>query len=296
MAQLTNNPTKTRTIERLWFADINRRFRELNVAIKEQLKRSQMIVNAFAMSIEQQRVFMAWLESKIEELFFTTDWQEQYQLQSYMRSLKRVRSDLISAGIDLNLTEAEREIVRISDFDFSARPSLVTQTLPTQAVHQDALEFLFSRSYDALKTTTNKMSTTIRTELFDGVQAGEGALEIARRIAQRTEIGQREAQRIARTETIQAYQRSTINEGERLSEETGETYKLVWITACDERVRKLHAAWHGTIMTPTKARKRINESPFNCRCGQRIVTESMLTEAKKAEWKKQRLAVQLLAS
>lgn len=296
MTQLTNNPTRTLTIEQQWLADINRRFRALDAAIVMQLKQSEMIVNAFAMSIDQQRIFMAWLEVKIDELFLTTKWQEQYQLKSYMRALKRVRGDLIGAGVDLALTNAEREIIKVSDFDFSARPSLVTQTLPTQPIHQDALEFLFSRSYDSLKTATGKMSATIRTELFDGVQAGEGALQIARRIAMRTGVAKNNARLIARTETIQAYHRSTINETERLGDETGEEFKMVWITARDERVRKLHAKWHGTIITPAKCRERISLSPFNCRCGQRVITESMLTESKKSQWKKQRLAVILLAS
>ncbi len=294
---ISKNPTMTRTIEKNWIRDSNRRFAALYKAIDEKLKNPAYITNAIGMSIEQQRIFMAWLETEIQRLFFSTDWQSQYQLESYNRALKRVRADLLRAGEDLILTSRELDIARSSDFDFSAVSSLGIGTeRPTQPIHQDALEFVFSRALESLRGITDSMARSIRQTIFDGVQQGKGILETARAIKNGVAISSRRAQLIARTETVQGHHQGTANEVDRINEERGTDHKIVWITARDERVRALHAQWHGTINTVIEAREKDAIQPFNCRCGQRVVTDRMLTQARLEKWSKERIAVMLLAA
>jgi len=292
---LSKNPTLTKTIEKRYIADIRRRFSKLRRDILARLKFENLILNAFEMDASRQRVFIAWLELEIERLFFSTSWQEQYLLESYNRALKRVRADLIREGENVAITESERTIALTSDFDFSAQASLISQGTPTQPIHQDELEFVYTRSLDSLKTATAKMSNKIRLHLFDGVKQGKGIIEIRRDIVRDTGIAQRDAERIARTEIIQAHHRANANEAERLSEINDEEYKLVWITGRDERVRPLHANWHGSVNTTAQVRDKISQSPWNCRCTQRIITDDMITETRLNKWAAERIAVKLLA-
>ncbi len=295
---MTTNPTLTRTIEQAWLRDNRRRFKELSKRIGEYFN-SPIVTNALNFrsfdSIEQQRIFMAWLQTQIESLFFADDWQSQYQLDSYNRALKRVRADLLRAGEDLTLTASELDIARSSDFDFSAVPSFGT-SLPSQPIHQDALWFINNRALDKLRGITDQMGTAIRQNIFDGAQQGKGILEVVRDIKKEVTISETRARLIVRTETIQAHHQATANETDRLNEQGGKNYKLVWITARDERVRKLHAKWHGTVNTAKKTREMDAIQPFNCRCGQRIVTPRMLTDARLEKWSRERVAVMLLAA
>lgn len=234
---------------------------------------------------------MAYLEQEISRLLLG-DWQEKYQAEAYQQALDRVRADLISGGARIQLTEVER-LAAQGIQSFSATPSL-GMGVSSAPIHRDALAFLYTRSFESLKGYTDDMAKKTRQILFGGVQQGKGINEVVREITDRIDVSKTRARLIARTETIQAYQQSSTNEAERISDEIGERVYLVWITAFDGRVRDLHAGWHGTKGTPEENRVRMSLSPWNCRCAQRAMTESMITKARLEKWKQQREKLLLL--
>lgn len=303
---ISSNPTQTRTFEKNWERDINRRWAEFKRTTVAELRRLNKLANPndiiiankgalFTISASQQRTYMAFLQAEIDRLLLGTpeppNWQAQYQAQAYQRGLDSTRASLISQGADIVPTEIER-LASLDLTPFTATSALGTIT-SNAPIHQDALEFLFTRSYEKLNGWTDAMATETRQILFDGVAQGKGIDDVVREMVKRQDVSKTRARVIARTETIQAFQISTTNEAARAAEEIGEEVLLRWLTTRSVRVRHLHANWHGTLSTPAENRKRINISPWNCECGQAPVIAEANTKAKKKKFKKER--EQLLA-
>lgn len=290
MSRITN-PTGTTKLEKAYLREVRKRYSSLISAIKEKLRENTSPIatnTTIGMNAEQQRIFMAWLLGAIEEVTgeFENNWQQEYQLQAYIRALESTRASLVSQGADIVLTD--QELIQAQGLSFTATATLGSQIV-APVIHQDALEFLFTRSYESLKGWNDTLAKEVRQITFDAVKNGTGITEITDRIVERAKVARSRAETIARTETISAYQQSTANETERASEELGKEVKLRWITALDGRVRHLHATFHGTIDTVQNTNKKRSISPFNCRCAQVPVIEGVNdTPAKNEKFNKQR--------
>lgn len=271
----TKHPTGTGRIEGAWRGEINKRwaaFKRSTITRLRDVNKAAVLTNAaepFAMDASQIRSYMVFLNSEIDRLLLVTDqapnWQAEYQLQSYTRGVGDATKALMAQSAQIAPTAAE--VAAGAQLQaFTASPTLGGSTsLP---IHQDALEFLYQRSYTSLKGWTDAMARETRQILMDGLSEGKGIAEVVRDMVNRQNVSRSRARVIARTETIQAYQRSNINETQRVAEETGEEILMQWVTASDERVRPLHARWHGTKVSPEENSKRINKSPWQCRCSQ----------------------------
>lgn len=297
------NPTRTLTIERAWLRDINRRWAKFTKSVVTQLRQSNkaaQIVNVeepFAMDPSQIRTYMQFLEGQINDILLDAqlggevNWQARYQLQSYERSINVSRAALRAQGASIAATQAER-IAALGITTFDIAPSLATASIQGfPPIHADALEFIFTRSFDSLKGWTDKMAVETRQILFDGANEGKGISTIVREMRKRIDVSKSRAQLIARTETIQAFQIAGTKEAERAAEELDEEVLLRWLTSRDGRVRHLHARWHGQLFTPQQNAKNINISPWNCRCSQAPVIAEANTEANDEKFAKQRTAL-----
>ena len=272
---LEHNPTRTKTITENWFRDINRRWKKFTSATTKELNdqnKSSLATNAefkFELDASQIRTYMVFFQSMIDELLLGSveppNWQAEYQLQSYTRGLERARASLISQGADLVPTAAESFAAQgLTSFTATSTLGLSASLGP---IHQDALEFLYIRSFNSMKKWTDAMTIETRGILFDAVAQGKGIREVTDEIVDRIDVSRSRAQLIARTETIQAYQRGSINEVIRAGGELDETLNVRWISAlAPGRTRELHWQWHGDIITTEEANRRIGVSPWNCLC------------------------------
>jgi len=284
------NPTRTITIERNWEREVNRRWREFTASILDELeRRNDLVVNKdLGLDQTQASAYMDFVRDEIDRLLLETaeppNWQAKYQLQAYERSLERFGAQLTSTLTPLQAQQAASIAGQITAF--TATPSLGIQAaLP---IHRDALEFLFTRSYDSLKGWTDALAKETRQILFDAVAEGKSVRDTAAAIRERTGVSRSRAKVIAQTETNQAFGQAQINEAEAASEAIGEEVGLRWLSARDSRVRHLHARWHGQIFTPKEARRRKGVSPWNCRCGLAPVIQGTDTEVKKQKFSKER--------
>ena len=253
-------------------------------------------VDVFTMSAERQRTYMRFVEDEIQRLLLATEqapnWQAQYQLDSYTRGLERTRAALVAQGADLVPT-VEEQLTAAGLKPFTATPSLGGGSTAAP-IHQDALEFLYTRSYESLENWTDKLATETRQILFDGVTEGQGIDEVVRRMVDRIDVSRSRARVIASTEINQAYGRSAINEATRASEEIGKPVNLRWLSVMDGRVRHLHAKWHGVIMTPKKASENKNISPWQCRCAFAPVVPRADTAKKRVKFTEERRRMLLI--
>lgn len=293
---ISRDPTRTAGVERRWNREISLRWGEFKRVVAKKLRTSGQVTNAFDMDAEQIRVFMAFWSAQVEALLRGTteppNWQAKFQIQSYQRSLERGRAQLRAQGA--RITPTPDELIRAAtlDVDFTVTPALFIEFAGAEVaaapIHQETLEFLATRSYESLKGWTDKMTLEVRQILTDGVREGKGINELRKEIVSRLDVSESRARTIARTETIQAYQRGAVNQAVLLGEETGESVNLRWLTAGDGRVRHLHAGWHGEVMTPDELFKNINISPWNCRCSPAPVIEEGDTSEKQARFDKER--------
>lgn len=296
---IEHNPTRTKTIEENWQRDINRRWRKFKSSVVKELNaknKSTIETNAeykFNLDASQVRTYMTFYQDMINSLLLGTveapNWQAEYQLQSYMRGVDRARASLIAQGASLTPTAAESFAAQ-GLTPFTAVPSL--GALPSLApIHADSLEFLFSRSYDSLKKWTDAMTIETRSILFDAVAQGKGIREVTDEMVARIDVSRSRAQLIARTETIQAYQRGSINEVTRAGEELGEALNVRWVSAlAPGRTRELHWRWHGDIITTEEANRRISVSPWNCLCAIVPVIETPSLAKKNEKFKNEKAA------
>jgi len=294
------NPTRTLTIEKAWQREINRRwarFTKIAVDALVSANNAAILTNVtkpFEMDPSQIRAYMAFLNTQIEQILLDVElggeinWQARYQLASYERSLDVSRASLRRQGA--SLTPTTSELIRAQGITpFTATPSLATAiggNFPP--IHADSLQFLFERSFDSLKGWTDKMAVETRQILMDSVSEGRGITETVKLMRKRIDVSKSRAELIARTETIQAYQISSTNEAKRASEELDEEVLLRWLTSRDGRVRHLHREWHGTMATPEENSRRINKSPWNCRCAQAPVIAEANTDAENDKFTQQR--------
>lgn len=294
------NPQKTLTIEKAWRQEINRRwsaFKKSTISKLEEMNQTAIQSNIqnrdaipFAMNPSQQRSYMVFLQAEIDRLLLVTaqapNWQAQYQLASYERGLEMTRGAIIAQGAALVPTAAEISAASTLQA-FSAAPSIGgTSGAP---IHQDALEFLYNRSYETLNGWTDAMAKETRQILFNGAQQGKGIREIQREMVKRQNVSRSRARVIAQTEVSQAFQQSATNETERAAEELEIDIQMRWLTVMDNKVRDMHADWHGTLASPKGNRERIGKSPYNCRCAQAPVIPIANTKAQRDKFAKERV-------
>ena len=288
---ISGDPTKTRGIEKRWRKEINQRFAKF---VKEtqaelvRLNKSDVTINASNLTLDQVRIYMAFYQSKIDELLLVTkiapNWQAKYQIRSYEQAIFQARKTLRAAGVRVEVGAVEIAQAALLRGDFVPFGTIAG----SNQLHVETIDFITTRSYDALKGWTDKLARDTRIILTNGVQEGLGIRPIAKDLRDRAAVTKSRSWTIARTETIQAYQHGSVNEAIRLEEETGEEIGVRWVTAGDGRVRHLHASWHGTITTPEKGRKRFNISPFNCRCSLTPVVMALDNEKQNTQFTQER--------
>lgn len=267
------DPTRTGRIRKAWFKEINAKYNKLAKDSAEKLKElatPSVSTNAeIGLNASQQRIYMAWLTEQIALIqgeLPPNNWQNQYQFNSYMQALTRTRESLIAQGAQLAPTTAE-----LSDASgitsFTATPALSTSLTGMANIHQDSLEFLFTRSYESLKNWNDQLAKDVRMIAFDAVKNGEGIRETSKKITERTRATKSRAELIARTELNSAYVESALNETKRASEELGEEINNRWVSALSPTTRHNHASWHGKIYDEQEVRKR-KQPPnnYNCKC------------------------------
>lgn len=258
-----------------------------------------MISNAFEADPDQLRAYIAFFQRKIDELL-VGDWQEKYQQRSYElavnRFIQEIKRQESLKNDDVGMFNNSMINNQRSFFGIIIEAFGKAKDFLTRPVHQDELNFLFTRSFEALEGLTDDMARQIRIILFNGAQQGIGIDELTIQIKKRIGVSKTRARLIAQTETIQAFQRGTINQAKLTSEVLGEDVGLRWLTVRDVKVRHIHVGFHGQMMSQKEASRNINISPFNCRCGLSPVIEESDTEAKRVKFSKERSKLRALTN
>ncbi len=281
---LSTNPTKTRHIENAYRKEVNKRYKIYERFVVKTLRASQQIQNAlitnatFSLTPEQiDRMMNLMRQGAYKDIigvtdprnanssvepYQTTEWQKKYISSAYVRGIQTGQAQLKALGLGTSLTiEQLRDMLLIGTDEELAR--LLASVAP---VHGETVEALMQNSLAAFVQNTQTMLFQMREKIETGNNVSSTSRMIAEVKKSMRPVNGR-LQTVASTDTIQAAQRGQINNAAVTEAETGQVIKLRWLTRKDDRVRHLHANWHGVVMTKAAASENINESKWNCRCG-----------------------------
>ncbi|MCK5643134.1 MAG: hypothetical protein KAJ19_20160, partial [Gammaproteobacteria bacterium] len=268
--KIADDPTKTIAIRSTWNAAFTRRYRALKGDINRFILKSERTTNvAFDFQSDPRSVaeFLVWLQGRIDARIFDNAataedlWQNRFIDRSYQRGARVARIELRKQGAPLG--QLLEGIAPAPIAIGTAQPALsfgLVGTGLTQPIHLSALQVLYTRDFAQLRGITNAMSQQISRVLVDSVERGLGAAETARGINDRVDkIGLTRSKLLARTESVRAYNLSTINESEDLAERTGAEIKYEWLTAQDDKVRDVHVGRNRKVFSKDRALQLIGE-------------------------------------
>lgn len=247
---LAQDPTRTTTLRRKYaqrlraeFADINTQIRRgvrdrdvFNLSNSNEALADPIPPFQFDRDDRKAEAFVRWLRTAerngVLEVIDTGS--NTYIRSAYGRGLQHAAAELRKAGIEV--TEAQLSS---------------TFALP---VHEESLELLYTRNYQALQGITEEVDKQVSRILTDGFRQGWNPNKMAREITDRVDsIGKTRATTLARTEVINAHSEGTLNRYERAGVDEV-TIRAEFSTAQDRRVCPLCRAREGKIVTIERAR------------------------------------------
>jgi SPP1 gp7 family putative phage head morphogenesis protein len=287
------DPTHTTALRNAFAREMNRRFKELIIAIKvgvgkndcfglkkiHTLQITTPVEGAFAFPRSQAKLaeFMKWLERQVELGILTTGdlkqigtgieavWTNLYLFDSYKRGVMRARYEMILAGMNVPPIDDTGGIMMAMSLPF----------------HIDRIGLIYTRVYNELKGITDAMDSVISRILAQGLADGDGPALLAKKLVAAingenlgdlglTDIlgryipALRRAELLARTEVIRAHHVATIQEYRNWGVE-GIIVKGEWKTAGDDRVCSECAQMEGKIFMLDEIEGLIPLHPL-CRC------------------------------
>lgn len=254
------DPTRTKTLRRRYAQRLRGRIAEINTEVRRGVRDRDVFgleldldrgrrrgragealaerVPAFRFETDDRKIeaFRDWLDRQLDQevlSVISTD-RNQWIQAAYGRGLQHAQTALRDSGIQVS----EQEV----------------QSLFNQPVHQDTVQRLYTRNFQALEGITDEVGKQISRELADGFAQGVGPEKMARSITDRIDsIGKTRATVLARTEVINAHSEATLNRFEEHSVDEV-TIKAEFTTAGDARVCPLCLAREGEVVTIQEAR------------------------------------------
>lgn len=191
--------------------------------------------DSYTFTSDSQKVagFVAWLNEQLESEYLSVVGSDsnEYIRKAYAEGLRRASRDIREQGVDVPSPDG----------------LLDTYT------HRQALQDLYTRTYEDLRSVTRDMSQSIREELSEGLVEGEAPKTVARRITDRVDkIGKYRSTLIARTELMQSHTTAELNylrDVEQNSDVTIGVSHGRWQTAEDQDVCSVCKALSGIVFT-----------------------------------------------
>jgi len=178
--------------------------------------------------------FVAWLNEQLESEYLSVVSRDsnEYIRKAYAEGLRRATRDLRDQGVDVS-----------SDVD----------GLLDTFTHRQALQDLYTRTFEDLRDVTRDMAQSIREELSTGLVEGENPRKVAKRITDRiNSIGKYRSTLIARTEMMEAHSNAEINRLREVEQDADVNVTVrhgSWETAKDDRVCSICQALAGITFT-----------------------------------------------
>ncbi len=226
-----SNLTKTATLHKEYSSELFKRFRKLKGLIREAIVTQDIFnlkghkpynmrmalhqeveilpdPNDFDFKTDDEKIsaFTSWLQKREDEgilevidrgdagqVIDRKPWQNAYVRRGYGKGIQHADQALRKEGVSV--------------------PSKTRLTqIFNKPIHASALKSLYTRNFMELKGITNAMDQQISRQLANGFSQGWNPYKVANKINDRVDkIGITRARTLARTETIRAHYKSTMN-------------------------------------------------------------------------------------
>jgi len=250
----SHGPTRTATAQRTFAERLRGALARINARIREAAEEGDAFdLNAEALADDvpdevfntgsrQAAVsgFLAWLRDQLDEEFLGVVGPD--------------RNEFIRQAYATGIRNAHRDL---SDLDVAfERPDV--NDLLSRPVHRSALQTLYTRTYENLKSLRDDVAQTVRDTLLEGFREGRNPRDIARSLTDRVDsIGKHRATLIARSEVMNAHSEATLNRADEISEEADTTITArhgEWADSRDTRVCPFCRRLDGTELTTNEMR------------------------------------------
>jgi len=194
---------------------------------------------SFTSDSEKVAGFTSWLNQQLESEYLSvvSSDENEYIRRAYAEGLRRTARDLREEGVDI--------------------PTDVNGLLDT-FTHRQALQDLYTRTFEELRNVTRDMAQSIREELAEGLVEGENPKKVAKRITDRVDkIGKHRSTLIARTEMMEAHSNAQLNRLETVQRDSDVNVTVrhgTWETAQDDRVCPICKSLQGIAFTTSELR------------------------------------------
>lgn len=272
------DPTFTLTIQRMWIADLMRRWSMLQKEVRylvytedlfelgenpRQLLRLNVAEpERFLYLTVPERVdeFLEWLREEMDAgILEVSEGPAQYSTYSGWQNV------YIDSSYKKGITAGLAALKKGGYIDATSTDLLPLDVLFNSTIHAERVGAIYTRAYRELKGITAVVEQQISRTLAEGMAEGLGPLQMARNLTNRIDkIGKTRSRILARTEVIRAHHKGKI-QMYRDAGIAGIKVLAEWLTAGDDRVCPICAPQEGTVYPIDVAENLIPAHP-QCRC------------------------------
>jgi len=155
--------------------------------------------------------------------------------------------------------------------------SITLEQLVFSRGFQTRVGLVRSRVFEEMKGLSDSTRTDLSETLARGMIKGEGIRKLTDDVMKRVNVSHSRAQRIARTEILNAYRTAGGVETDELNEDVyGDSewgMMQLWFSALAPTSRRWHIARHGKTFTTDDVRQfySVNANAINCLCSQSVI-------------------------
>jgi len=272
------DPTFTLTIQRMWIADLMRRWSSLQKEIRflvgtmdlfelgenpnQLLRLNQAEPSRFLYLTQPQKVdeFLEWLREEMDAgILEVSQGPSQYSTYSGWQNI------YIDSSYKKGITAGLAALKKGGYIEAGATDLLPLDVLFNSTIHAERVGAIYTRAYQELKGITAVTSQQISRTLAEGMAEGLGPMQMARNLTDRVDkIGKTRSRILARTETIRAHHKGKI-QMYREAGIVGVKVLAEWLTAGDDRVCPICAPQDGEVYPINVMENMIPAHP-QCRC------------------------------
>jgi len=280
LAKTNRDPTRTTVLRRRYAQKLRGRFAAINTEIRSSVRDRDVFGLRDDRRTRRRRDTLAdplppqFPERRDRQIETFDAWLQRQMDNDVLGAIDLDRNQFVRVGYERGLTHADVEARKIG-LDVPGRDVAAVINRP---IHRDELQLIYTRDYSELEGITQAVSQQSNRMLADGLAAGEGPREIARRLTDRVDaIGKTRATTLARTSVIDTFNSASLARLDELDVE-GVTVKAEWTTANDSRVCPICLELEGRTWTIEEARSETvdvaghSDVPVkppahpNCRC------------------------------
>ena len=248
------NPTQTRTLQARFAREARRRISRVANDTQGEVERF-LTSNPYEYGISQEilRRFQIGIQDNIDRIVLNLNDPSPYYEAGIRTSVNK--GNIVATTYIANL---------IRNLNTAVQDANISNTLRVS-------QLLAGRTFNLMEGLTGEMKNNLNESLSRGIEEGRGIKSIAAEVKRRLNLSRGRANRIARTEVVNARVTGYI-ERTRDVKVFDKVLKYVAITVLDNRRRQRHGAWDGRIFTYDQVRRAKGEP--NCRCNWVAITSN----------------------